>query len=107
LVTTVPESKEAVEVDPELAHAAPVYESRRTELPVATPVKATGQVVAAQFVPQSVPLVITEYQYVEGPASAEELLRSIGPKASSPRAAQRLEEVVSVTPVTHGSNALI
>ena len=46
VVTTVPESPEAVEIGPELADAALGEESLRTllssKLPVATPVQETG-----------------------------------------------------------------
>ena len=82
------ESTEAVEVDPGLANGAQGYESRRSELPVATPVQATGHVVAALFAPRVASRVITEYQYVEGPASAEKQLRSATSK-TSPRAARQ------------------
>ena len=93
VVTTVPESPEAVEIGPELADAALGEESLRTllssKLPVATPVQETGQVVMARAAPQSVPTTITEYVYVEGPASTEELLRCLGPKTSGYGAVRR------------------
>jgi hypothetical protein len=84
---------EAVEIGPELAEEELAEESPHprwsSKLPVATSVQETGPVVLAQAAFQSAPTTITEYVYVEGPASTEELLRGLEPKRTGNGAAKR------------------
>ena len=69
--TPVPEGKDAIEADPELASAdtkGPFSWSRCFELPVATPAENNGEVVTTQ----GALLEITECQYAPSPVLTEE-----------------------------------
>ncbi len=84
MVPTAPESQEAVDIGPELANSGiPSLQSRLpAKLPIASPVQETDHVIVAREAYQSAPTVITEYQFVEDPATTELLLRCQGPTGS-------------------------